>query len=308
MLTWYKERLLSPRIVHFTPWEIFFECTEGLNCQCTPSNHGTPSDFKARFSRDEITHEDWRLLVKVYSTKDFTQPGDVLPALDGIANRVRGGGRYMFGMWENWLLQDLAWYSVAGPQWDSESVPPYRTGAISPSFCWSSVVGPTLFLDNISSTSLKTECKMLEINKEHGYVELETQVLPVSFVNIFETPQPATTFIKHTNYEHYCMWATLKCPGLGHFIYHPDVLRFSTSLLRRSDNPLAFRKIISRRVTCICIQLCSDMSEDRQLSYGLVLKNISQEDGKSLYKREGLIATIGKKQFQQGERKKVRIY
>jgi hypothetical protein len=305
MLTRYKERLLSPRIVHFTPWEIFFECTEGLNCQCTPSNHGTPSDFKARFSRDEISHEDWRHLVKVYTTKDFTQPGDVLPALDGIANRVRGGGRYMFGMWENWLLQDLAWYSVAEPQWHRKSDrAPYRTGAISPTFCWSSVVGPTLFLDNISSTSLKTECKLLEINKEHGYVELETQVLRASYVHSFETPQPATTFIKHTNYEHYCMWATLRCQGFGHFIYHPDALRISSTLVQTNLSLMT----ITKPGASICIQLCSDTSEDRQLSYGLVLKNISQEDGKSFYKREGLIATIGKKQFQQGERRKVRIY
>jgi hypothetical protein len=266
---------------------------EGLECQCSPSNHGRASNFKTSFARDDIKHEDWRRLVTIYSTKNFTNPKDLLPALEGIANRVRGAGRYIAGMWETWLLEDLAWYSVIQSE-DAltennkdRALRPYRIPEPnSPSFSWSSVVGSKSFLDNISSTSLENACELVSYLMPEKMLLIRGQFLNGFFLNQFESPLPTGAFIKHSNEEQKCLWATLHVPQVGHFIFHPDS---SADALEwaSSEHP----------VPLVCLQLCSSTSRTDDTCYGLVLKSDSWWD----YTRVGFIASMTKQDFEHGE-------
>ncbi len=133
----YQERRLSPRIIHVTDMEIFFECNATTSCECGGSdrNYSAKSWTKAQ----EVfyaTHKDisevedgpvkveheWRSFVHAYSELNLTKQTDRLPALSGVAQsslRRREAhsatpGRYLAGCWEKSLINDIAW--AVGPQ------------------------------------------------------------------------------------------------------------------------------------------------------------------------------------------------
>jgi hypothetical protein len=61
----------------------------------------------------------WRRLVEDYTHLRLTVEGDVFPAISGMAQqmmRVRGGTRYVAGLWEDTLLLgDLLWHVELPP-------------------------------------------------------------------------------------------------------------------------------------------------------------------------------------------------
>ncbi|ETS05802.1 HET-domain-containing protein, partial [Trichoderma reesei RUT C-30] len=109
----YQERLLSPRIVYFTRYEVAFECARG--------------------SRERICEKHWHQIVAEYSGLRISFTSDRLPALAGVARQYGTAhsadlGRYVAGMWENCFPSELLWYratqnvhdrpdSYCGPTW-----------------------------------------------------------------------------------------------------------------------------------------------------------------------------------------------
>ena len=135
-----QERFLSPRLVHFGPHELSFECLASTTCQCTPlptetettavtqaqpawytnllTRTTSPKKYYSyatwrdgSLSRREL-QVCWRRLVEDYSRLGLTVEGDVFPAIGGMARlmgKVRGT-RYLAGCWEESLLVgDLVW-------------------------------------------------------------------------------------------------------------------------------------------------------------------------------------------------------
>ncbi|KAF2123163.1 heterokaryon incompatibility protein-domain-containing protein, partial [Lophiotrema nucula] len=111
----FQERLLSKRILHFTPAELHFECREELKCQCTHGLRVYNSHPKARHSR--VLQEGgareigirWRAIVTEYSKLDLSFATDRLPALLGIAKEIQAASpsRIIAGCWEKTLSDDL---------------------------------------------------------------------------------------------------------------------------------------------------------------------------------------------------------
>jgi hypothetical protein len=128
----YQERMLCPRILHFSREEHWWECREENLCQCRRSNHHVPAD-KARFYLDTNEGWHWRRAVREYTKLHLSFDKDLLPALSGVAQRVaawRGGDRYLAGLWESSLYEDLCWK-------------PYRVGRVpqdwrAPTWSWAS--------------------------------------------------------------------------------------------------------------------------------------------------------------------------
>ncbi|KAL2146811.1 hypothetical protein VTI28DRAFT_2292 [Corynascus sepedonium] len=121
-----QERFLSPRILHFGPEELSFECLESTTCQCTPSHHPQPqqpqeiqqqkeevkqpswyANFVDRTARpkhyyslqhwqssSDMTQADletcWRRLVEDYSHLQLSRDADIFPAVSGLARQMRG--------------------------------------------------------------------------------------------------------------------------------------------------------------------------------------------------------------------------
>ncbi len=149
----FQERLLSTRLLHFGYGELLWQCPELQACECcfdatekgssdymTESGQGVSErkSFRQMLSSPgtEVV-ETWRDFVMTYTELNLTFQKDMLPALSGVAkltSTMRPGDRYLAGLWEGSLIDDLAWYT----DYMRESKPRpevYR----APSWSWASV-------------------------------------------------------------------------------------------------------------------------------------------------------------------------
>jgi len=142
-----QERLLSPRVLHFTKEQMYWECK-----RCFMSEDGTRFD-PTTFSLDAVicTHnlnqapEDqrycsfvpeinlpneesgrfkggWLSIVHDFSKRRLTYPNDKLPALSGLASIIasRTGDTYLCGLWKQHIYQDLCWRVNHSPVVENE--------------------------------------------------------------------------------------------------------------------------------------------------------------------------------------------
>jgi hypothetical protein len=84
-------------------------------------------------------YEAWQHIVVKYSMRDLTVPSDKLPAISGIASKIRKAthSEYLAGLWRNHLASDLLW-GASPPK-------PCNTNCFAlekwraPSFSWASL-------------------------------------------------------------------------------------------------------------------------------------------------------------------------
>ncbi|KAK8023296.1 HET-domain-containing protein [Apiospora marii] len=139
----YQERLLSPRVVHFTRCEVLLECSaRKAYCECGEAADVPTWARKHNYRNPwpEKVRSEWNELVGEYSALQLTYTSDKIPALAGIARyygtRHRSSfGRYVAGLWENSLPQDLLWYVKNAEGVTRPEVSP------EPSWSWASVTG-----------------------------------------------------------------------------------------------------------------------------------------------------------------------
>lgn len=165
-----QERLLSPRILHYSSQQLYFECNTSCFCEAFPS--GPPNQWLDHFimikkggmslqalrtTFDAKTDDEsdfhpllkrygrWNALVEVYTTCQLSHEEDKLIALSGIAAEMQYQlqDEYLAGLWRKDLPYHLLWHTIApGESW-SNPIPtycpiPYR----APSWSWASVQGP----------------------------------------------------------------------------------------------------------------------------------------------------------------------
>ncbi|KAF1948437.1 HET-domain-containing protein [Byssothecium circinans] len=115
-----QERLLSPRILHFGPAELLWECCEHFTCECRDGLDNQQPEYypKYQYSRSLLTTSAdfrsaiWRNIVEAYSRLSITKIEDRLPALQGIACQLFDDwtpSKVLSGLWEATLLRDLLW-------------------------------------------------------------------------------------------------------------------------------------------------------------------------------------------------------
>ncbi|KAJ4294400.1 hypothetical protein N0V90_008090 [Kalmusia sp. IMI 367209] len=159
----FQERVLSPRVLHFSHSQIVWECFEMNKCETFPNWSPFPTevhysrglktlwaffDSKTRTSglpekgeekklmRAEI-YEQWMHLVKTYSRCAWTHPDDRLIAMSGIAKMFERhiGDDYLAGMWRSRFTEGLNWVVT-----DPVARPKNRFRA--PSWSWAAVDSP----------------------------------------------------------------------------------------------------------------------------------------------------------------------
>ncbi|KAI1262721.1 HET-domain-containing protein [Xylariaceae sp. FL1019] len=210
-----QERLLSLRMLHFGPHELWFQCATTHCCQC-----GLMGKAGSGMSMDEIyatclepisttggkqirarvTHmrsgKFWRLLVANYTSLNLTFTNDRLPALGGLARRFAAirGTRYLAGILEDTLIDDLLWYAHG-------RLKPRLAGCGAPSWSWASVDAkvsysrsvltmalPVEYAANRTAYSCVNKCVCLPAGLdeygriESGHLELTGPLLPVDFL------------------------------------------------------------------------------------------------------------------------------
>jgi hypothetical protein len=131
-----QETILSPRVLHFTDWEVVWHCDHGMKCCCSDeSSHDQDSTIRRRLRHpNSFTHPSyWRQFIEMYSARKLAKPTDRLTALSGVARKVQRAREddYLAGMWRDRLLDDLLWEMIQ-PGESKETL------YIAPSWSWAS--------------------------------------------------------------------------------------------------------------------------------------------------------------------------
>jgi len=137
-----QERLLSPRVLYITQFEMIWECRGRICCQCDdPARNQRMSeglkDFTLlkdtsasgwlltdteRLSSDST--KNWHNLIERYTEMHLSVPADKLPAISGVAKRIaaqRPRTSYIAGLWRDTLAIDLLWVRQSGRSWALQS-------------------------------------------------------------------------------------------------------------------------------------------------------------------------------------------
>ncbi|KAF2002670.1 HET-domain-containing protein [Amniculicola lignicola CBS 123094] len=163
-----QEHTLSTRILHYTATELLFECKTSYRCECLPSRKTyptTPSIIpKAITKRSKdlsAVWDAWQRVVEQYSKRDLTVASDKLPAISGVAAKIKDatGSSYLAGLWKDNLATDLLWSSISSPS-DLKlyALEKYR----GPTFSWASLNAPVSYYapDTDERESFKSTIKL----------------------------------------------------------------------------------------------------------------------------------------------------
>lgn len=176
-----QEMVLSPRVLHFSEHQMFWECLELRACETFPSgiprNKNTKlSSHTYSLSHDWIKYDDpmrqrlalWDRYLRKYTRCSLTFPEkDKLVAISGLARKLGLGDDYCVGLWRQDLAGQLMW-SVARDKRPSTRAP--ERDPRVPSWSWASVNSP-VYMGIISTDSnVNNLIKIVTID-----VELETQ-------------------------------------------------------------------------------------------------------------------------------------
>lgn len=162
-----QERLLSPRVLHFGRNQLFWQCGIDAFCEMFPKDLDqrlgvgprgfTDNDLRA-FGQvlqsikdspstrlDPIAMEEaytmWQSLVSTYTLLNLTKGEDKLIAIQALAETMQDAvqDRYIAGIWESQLAEDLLW-RVATVMGNAKFSRPSQWRA--PTWSWASLVGP----------------------------------------------------------------------------------------------------------------------------------------------------------------------
>ena len=164
-----QERLLSPRTLHYTKTQLFWECRESKACESSP--HPYPKIRIDRFDEPkylESTHElygldveplhrHWPKIIEKYTDTSMTKLEDKLVAISGLARQVYSitKDKYCAGMWREDLVTQLLW-RLQRPQHNIDL--PYR----APSWSWASTEGKVEFTKNADHIRSELEIKSVQ--------------------------------------------------------------------------------------------------------------------------------------------------
>jgi len=134
-----QERILSPRILHFSTFEMTWECHTNIRCECTvqPRKVEGARFWESLSQEVQETFDSrlWTKLVLKYSALRLTRRSDKLNAIAGLAARAAmcWSTSYIAGLWREELPICLLW-RVTKKTRNARS-------ADFPSWSWTSVDG-----------------------------------------------------------------------------------------------------------------------------------------------------------------------
>ncbi|KAK1689550.1 heterokaryon incompatibility protein-domain-containing protein, partial [Colletotrichum godetiae] len=115
-----QERLMSPRVLHFTEEEMVWECNTLTECECRrESNMSTRELAPSGITSREGLYEHWRHIVREYAKRSLAYETDKMPALRGLVEKFQRvmqdvfgedtdvKDEYLAGLWKNDLVEGL---------------------------------------------------------------------------------------------------------------------------------------------------------------------------------------------------------
>ena len=115
----FKERLLSPRLLHFGTARAYFECNTHFACEgiAYPTENlivqPRVAAKNALCRRDSVEDvmRSWYRMIEEYSTLFLTYEDDKLPSLAGLAKNFEAilGDEYCAGLWRSRIIEGCMW-------------------------------------------------------------------------------------------------------------------------------------------------------------------------------------------------------
>ncbi|PMD37980.1 HET-domain-containing protein [Hyaloscypha variabilis F] len=162
-----QERLLSTRILHFSSYEMFWECKTCSAREGSAKEHINPVDSRSlsNYEGDDfkrvLQHMDrdphspsngafavWYRLVRQYTRRSLSRSSDLLPAISALASAFSTitGYTYMAGLWAE-DSQSLLWLKDRGQSGSRtyHSYPREADNYRAPSWSWAAVDGAVVF-------------------------------------------------------------------------------------------------------------------------------------------------------------------
>lgn len=190
-----QERTLSRRTLHWSMYEVSWECNEIVASERQPAGHGGMKPYRKWAPRntyeppwkwfrelfypdpnwsepDRLMYpgrimktDDWHDLVRELSRRKLTYLSDRLPAMSGLANafgKAVGSptSSYYYGLWRETLTFDLCWFRSAIPNASESQHGNIVKSSDVPSFSWGSINAPVEF---IRPFSLDNSGELVEI-------------------------------------------------------------------------------------------------------------------------------------------------
>lgn len=133
-----QEHILTHRMLIFGSRQMWWTCVGSIGFDNTWSAKRIDKipAVQHKISPDRYSVDCWRSMVRDYIRRFLTLPNDKLPAIVGVADLYSQffNSRYLAGLWESSLLEELMWCSVR----DDISRSVVRR---APSWSWASVDG-----------------------------------------------------------------------------------------------------------------------------------------------------------------------
>lgn len=134
-----QERLLSPRALHFTRHEIFWECAQAFSSETftrkiPPGLTTPPSALQSLHRTIHDGYDGWMEFIERYSSCRLTHKSDKLVAISGIAQAVHAfkADDYLAGIWKRSLLPQICFLTESS---DNKRMPIY----VAPTWSWASL-------------------------------------------------------------------------------------------------------------------------------------------------------------------------
>ena len=189
-----QERLLAPRVLHFTARQLFWECRDLKACETYPEGlpEGVTLLSSASLKNNDLSNSQlqttmsekvsespgschmflrvWMEIVRVYSAASLTFESDKLVAIAGVPNimAARMEVRYLAGLWETDLPRQLLW-KVRRPL----SRP---SGFRAPSWSWASVDGEVAGVVGVNDTLERTLIEVLDVQMNNLENDITTHI------------------------------------------------------------------------------------------------------------------------------------
>ncbi|KAK4503575.1 hypothetical protein PRZ48_004490 [Zasmidium cellare] len=148
-----QERILAPAVLHVGAQQLFWECRACTLSETEPN----PQEERWKEVISSFTYipsalgkqqllQLWYGLVKEYSARELTKPTDRLPAIAGLADKVRkefwGSPQYVDGLWLDDLMAGLLWQRPTRlkPRSTTTHGEAQSLSTLAPSWSWASIL------------------------------------------------------------------------------------------------------------------------------------------------------------------------
>ncbi|KAK6843409.1 hypothetical protein PG987_004269 [Apiospora arundinis] len=168
----FQERILAPRVVHFTQDQVFWECSSLEASEVLPRGisrwprkHFTKGIMDPSIASMQQIKSRWFNIVEDYSHTSLTFTDDHLLAISAVAKKFcsalqREPSDYLAGMWKDDLPLSMLWMQHSQP--DTDMLEPTAAAEMNhaPSWSWASILGPIM---NVEPSSLTASAEVLNV-------------------------------------------------------------------------------------------------------------------------------------------------